>query len=167
MNIQIPETETNTIIAKFATGEPRNDIVTYLIRTDEIKKQISDGDISRARKVISDQLRSYDPTDRRFADKYREKYISISEAIQAEFQDRIKAFANKQVALLQKGIEEREELNDELGGALEDYLDRDSDNGGFEIADPQEAITVINAIEKNRRLNIDDTEKLSNICVDS
>ncbi len=163
MTLAIPETLTNDILARFATGEPRSDVVTFVIKTPEINEQIGTLDMSRARKLISDQLRSYDPTDRRFASKYQDKYDSISRAVQEEFGERTKAFARKAFALRQQRIEEREDVSVELQGALDDYLDRGAEQGGFEIADPGEAISVINVIEKNAKLNIEDTQKIAEI----
>ena len=162
MQLTIPETLTDDILARFATGEPRADIVTFVIKTPELQEQRGDGNISRARKILSDQLRSYDPTDRRFAEKYQEKFDTISAAIQDEYGERVQAFGRKALALRLQRIEEREDVSIELKGALDNYLNR-TDDGGFEIADPQEAIAVINIIEKSSQLNIDDTQKITDI----
>lgn len=49
------------------------------------------------------------------------------------------------------------------GRLYEDYVEGSDEREGLEIEDPGEAIQVMNAIEKNRKLIIDDTEKLSQI----
>lgn len=163
MTITIPEHLTDEILIQFATGEPRSDIVTFLIRHPAIREQLEDNfDPQKVRDALSDKLRSYDPTNRRFAEKYRDKYNAIAEATQREFGERTKAFVRRKAALIQQDIEKREQLNVELEASLDDYI-AGPEREGLEIEDPGEAIQVINAIEKNRKLIIDDTEKLAQI----
>lgn len=167
MTINIPEHLTDEILTQFATGEPRSDIVTFLYRHSPIQEQLTEdpnrSNAQRVRDTLSDKLRAYDPTHRRFAEKYRDKYNQICEATQAEFGERAKAFVRKKAALLQQDIEKREALNVELEAALETFVEGDANREGLEIEDPGEAIQVMNAIKKNRKLIIDDTKKLSQI----
>ena len=164
MNISIPEELTDEILTQFAIGDPPSDIVTFLIRHDDIKRQASGFEISKIRATLTDKLRSYDPTHRRFAEKkYGDKYRVIAEAMKEELQGRVQAFTQRRTSLLQDNIEKRNTINIELEAAVDDYIKGNADSPGLEIEDPGEAISVLNAIEKNRKLNTDDLDKLSKI----